>query len=87
MNTIIKIAWRNIWRNKKRTGLTMLSIILAIFLSLFTRSMQLGTFGSMISNAVKISTGYIQIHKKGYWENKSINETFLQKTEKFLKIS
>jgi ABC-type lipoprotein release transport system permease subunit len=30
----------------------------------------------MIDNAVKFSTGYIQIHKSGYWENKSINETF-----------
>lgn len=76
MITLIKIAWRNIWRNKKRTVLTMLSIILAIFLSLFTRSMQMGTFGSMIDNAVKLSTGYIQIHNPGYWENKSINETF-----------
>jgi ABC-type lipoprotein release transport system permease subunit len=76
MYTLIKIAWRNIWRNRKRTILTMLSIILAIFLSLFTRSMQLGTFGSMISNAVKLSTGYIQIHNEGYWENKSINESF-----------
>jgi ABC-type lipoprotein release transport system permease subunit len=33
----------------------------------------------MIQNAVKFSTGYIQIHKKGYWENKSISETFLYK--------
>jgi len=74
---LIKMAWRNIWRNQKRTALTMLSIIIAIFLSLFTRSMQQGTFGSMITNAVKLSTGYIQIHKDGYWENKSINETFL----------
>ena len=72
------MAWRNIWRNKKRTILTMLSIFLAVFLSLFTRSMQKGSYANMISNAVKFSTGYIQIHKKGYWENKSINETFLQ---------
>ncbi len=78
MNTLIKMAWRNIWRNKKRTILTMLSIFLAVFLSLFTRSMQKGSYANMISNAVKFSTGYIQIHKKGYWENKSINETFLQ---------
>ena len=81
MNILIKMAWRNIWRNKKRTALTMLSIILAIFLSLFTRSMQKGTFGSMVDNAVKLSTGYIQIHKSGYWENKSINETFLMSQE------
>ncbi len=71
------MAWRNIWRNKKRTFLTMLSIFLAVFLSLFTRSMQKGSYANMISNAVKFSTGYIQIHKNGYWENKSINETFV----------
>lgn len=72
------MAWRNIWRNKKRTILTMFSIFIAIFLSLFTRSLQKGTFGHMISNAVKLSTGYVQIHKNGYWENKTINETFVQ---------
>ena len=54
----------------------MFSIFLAVFLSLFTRSMQVGSYSNMISNAVKLSTGYIQIHAKGYWEKKSINETF-----------
>lgn len=81
MNTLIKMAWRNLWRNKKRTILTLLSIFMAIFLSLFTRSMQVGSYNSMIQNAVKFSTGYIQIHKKGYWENKSISETFLYKND------
>ena len=32
----------------------------------------------MIDHAVKLSTGYIQIHYPGYWENKSINDTFEQ---------
>lgn len=78
MNTLIKMAWRNIWRNKKRTVLTMSSITIAIFLSLFSRSLQKGTFGNMISNAVKFSSGYLQIQKKGYWEDKTIDETFEQ---------
>jgi ABC-type lipoprotein release transport system permease subunit len=72
------MAWRNIWRNKKRTIITMMSIFLAIFLSLFTRSMQVGSYGNMISNAVKLSTGYIQVQAKDYWENRSINETFIK---------
>lgn len=78
MKTLIKMAWRNIWRNKKRTILTMLSIFLAVFLSLFTRSMQVGSYSNMISNAVKFTTGYVQIHSKDFWENKSINETFVE---------
>jgi len=70
------MAWRNIWRNKKRTLLTIFSIFMAVFLSLFTRSMQIGVYTNMISNAVKFSSGHIQIHKKGYWENKSISKIF-----------
>ena len=76
MKMLLKMAWRNIWRNKKRTLLTMFSIFIAVFLSLFTRSMQVGSYANMITNAVKLSTGYIQIHANGYWEEKSINETF-----------
>lgn len=77
MKLLIKMAWRNIWRSKKRTILTLLSIFMAVFLSLFTRSMQIGSYGMMIGNAVKFSTGYIQIHRDGYWENKSINESMI----------
>ncbi|MCK5085992.1 MAG: ABC transporter permease [Melioribacteraceae bacterium] len=81
MNDYFKIAWRNIWRNKRRTILTMMSIFLAAFLSLFTRSMQKGSYANMIDNAVKLSTGYLQIHDEGFWENKSIDRTFIHSKE------
>ena len=67
---ILKIAWRNIWRNKKRSLITVASILIAIFLSLIMRSMQLGTYKGMIDNVVGSYTGYIQLHHKGYWDNR-----------------
>lgn len=76
-NTLIKMAWRNIWRNKSRTLITMFSIMLAFILALFTRSMQKGSYANMIENAVKLSTGNIQIHKNGYWKDKSLNKIFV----------
>jgi ABC-type lipoprotein release transport system permease subunit len=48
--------------------------------------MQKGSYQNMISNAVKLSTGYFQIQAKGYWENKSINKTFLNTPELLNKI-
>ncbi|MBI1931758.1 MAG: ABC transporter permease [Ignavibacteriales bacterium] len=78
MKTYFKMAWRNIWRNKKRTLLTIFSIFMAVFLSLFTRSMQIGVYTNMITNAVKFSSGHIQIHEKGYWNDKSISTTFVE---------
>ena len=77
MKELLKIAWRNLWRSKRRTVLTMTSIILAACMAMFTRSMQKGSYQNMISNAVKLSTGYFQVQAKGYFENKSVNKTFV----------
>lgn len=76
MKDYFKIAWRNLWRNKRRTMLTIASILFALFLALIMRSMQLGSYSSMVESAVKSTTGYIQVHEKGYWEDKSIDNTF-----------
>ena len=74
---ILKIAWRNIWRNKKRSLITVASILIAIFLSLIMRSMQLGTYKGTIDNVVGSYTGYIQLHHKGYWDNRSIDNSII----------
>jgi len=76
MKDYFKIAWRNLWRNKRRTLLTISSVLFALFLALFMRSMQLGSYSSMVESAVKSTTGYIQVHEKGYWADKSLDNTF-----------
>jgi len=38
--------------------------------------MQLGSYDRMIENAVRFHTGYIQIHKLGYWDDKVIDNSF-----------
>ena len=77
MKTYIKLAWRNLWRNKRRTIITVLSVLFAFFLALVMRSMQLGSYDLMVESAVKTSTGYIQIHALGYWDDKTIDNTFI----------
>ncbi len=86
MKELLKIAWRNLWRSKRRTILTMTSIVLAACMAMFTRSMQKGSYENMISNAVKLSTGYFQIQANGYWENKSVDKTFISTPELLSKI-
>lgn len=76
MGTLVKLAWRNIWRNRRRTLITIASIFFAIFFSLIMRSIQIGTFSHIVDNVVHSYTGYIQVHKKGYWEDKDINNSF-----------
>jgi ABC-type lipoprotein release transport system permease subunit len=76
MKTNLKIAWRNIWRNRRRTFITVASIFFGVLLSTFMTSMQEGTYSKMIDNVVSFYSGYIQIHQNDYWDNKTIEYTF-----------
>ena len=73
---LFTLAWRNIWRNKRRTLITAASVLFALLFALIMRSMQIGTYGKMVDNLVQAYTGYIQVQKADYWENKDINESF-----------
>jgi ABC-type lipoprotein release transport system permease subunit len=76
MFTNIKLAWRNIWRNKRRTLITVASIFFGVLLSAYMTSMQEGSYDKMVEIVVKFYSGYMQVHQEEYWENKSINNSF-----------
>jgi lipoprotein-releasing system permease protein len=77
MGTYLRLAWRNLWRNKKRTIIAAASVFFAVLLALIMRSMQKGSYNFMIDSSVRISTGYIQIHGKGYWDKRSLDKSIL----------
>ena len=56
--------------------MTIGSITFAVLLACVMRSMQLGSYENMIKNAAQFYTGYIQIHKNGYWDEQIIDNAF-----------
>lgn len=77
MKTLLTIAWRNIWRNKRRTLITVASIMFALFFALLMRGFQKGSYAKMKENAIEAYSGYLQIQKKEYWDDKNINNSFV----------
>jgi putative ABC transport system permease protein len=72
----ITIAWRNLWRNRRRTLITAASVFFAVLFAIVMRSLQLGSYDTMFRNAIESYSGYIQIQQEDYWENKTVNNTF-----------
>ena len=72
MSIDIKMAWRNIWRNPRRTILTIGAITFASLLLVFMLSFQFGSYETMINSSVKIHTGHLQIQADEYQDKKSI---------------
>ncbi|MGC9450017.1 MAG: ABC transporter permease [Oceanipulchritudo sp.] len=69
-----KIAWRNVWRNTRRSVLTLLALALSTALLLFMFAWQVGSYDSMIHAAVSTTTGEMQVLHKGYQENNDIRK-------------
>ena len=73
---ILKIAWRNVWRNKRRTLITAAAIFFAVLFSVVAESFNRGIFDGMIDNTVRFYSGYGQVLKKGYWEERTLDKSF-----------
>jgi len=71
-----KIAWRNLWRNKRRTLITAASVFFAVFFALLMRSLQLGSYDHMFRNVIESYTGYIQIQNEEFKDDPTVDNTF-----------
>jgi putative ABC transport system permease protein len=76
MISVTKMAWRNLWRNTRRTVLTSLAIAFAIGLTVFTRGIQFGMYELTIAYNVALGAGHVQVHRDGYWDKKTLRNTF-----------
>ncbi|HPA15008.1 MAG TPA: ABC transporter permease [Desulfobacterales bacterium] len=76
MNIIIRLAWRNVWRNLRRTVLTLLTIMVGCAMIIFINAMGKGGHDQMIEDSVAMNTGHLQIHEKGFWDNLTIDYAF-----------
>jgi ABC-type lipoprotein release transport system permease subunit len=86
MNTYFHLAWRNLWRNKRRTLIASASVFFAVFFALAMRSMQEGSYDYMVDASVSMYTGYIQVHAKEYWDKRSIDKSMELSTTKIEQI-
>jgi putative ABC transport system permease protein len=63
-----KLAWRNIWRNKTRSFITMGLIFLFTLQVISFQSLKKGTMLAVIDGLAGGYLGYVHVHEKDYWE-------------------
>ena len=73
---LFKLAWKNMWRNRNRTIITMAAIFFAVVLSVIASSLKNGIFDNLVKNVVSFYTGYVQVHKQGYQEEQILDNSF-----------
>ncbi len=71
MITIIKMAWRNMWRNWRRTLIASIAIVLGLVLLIFMDALMKGSDQAIFGNAVRLYGGNVQIHAPGFRDKAS----------------
>ena len=64
-----KVAWRNLWRNRRRTWLMAGGIGFAAWIPIIAMSLQGGTFTLMIDNGARMMVGHVQVQHPDYEDN------------------
>lgn len=71
---IRKLAWRNLWRNKRRTLITVLSVAFGVLLSVTFTGVGGYIYTLIIDSGVSMGMGHVSIQAKGYQELPSLKK-------------
>src|SRR6202158_3226514 len=72
---LLQFAWRNLWRNRRRTAITMTAIAFGDVMLLFVACLMAGLRWQMIENGTCLVMSQIQVHAPGYYPNRPIQKT------------
>jgi ABC-type lipoprotein release transport system permease subunit len=73
MNLYLRLAWRNIWRHRRRTVIIALAMGLSLGMMMFYDGLIDGFNNAIAGNAVRVLGGNVQVHAEGYREKVDSN--------------
>ncbi len=71
-----RLAWRNLWRNRRRTLITISAVVFATWLSIGMRGLQLGTYEQNINFSLNLFSGHLQLQHPSFADNPTLHNTF-----------
>ena len=77
MKILLTLAWRNLWRNKRRSIITISSVLFAVLCAVLFYAMEKGTYERMIDTMVRYSYGYVQIQDVLFEDEPSMDNALL----------
>ncbi len=69
---IVKVSWRNLWRNSTRTNITIAAVSLCVAILIIFQSLIVGLIGKAVYNTTNLVVGEVQIHANNYLDDRSI---------------
>ncbi len=69
---VLRLAWRNLWRNHRRTLIMIAAIIVGVWSMIFMTALMRGMVDDMIADGISVLPGHVQIHHPDYRDDPTI---------------
>ncbi|MCU0454105.1 MAG: FtsX-like permease family protein [Bacteroidetes bacterium] len=70
---LLRLAWRNIWRNRRRSLIILTSVVVGLIAIVFIEAVVRGFMRQSLDNQLGTHTAHIQVHRMGYHDNPAID--------------
>ncbi|WCP83689.1 ABC transporter permease [Vibrio harveyi] len=78
---LVKLAWRNLWRNKLRTSIMLGAMVFGLMGVVAMMGFMNGLVDSMVKNAISWQTSHFQIQQKSYLVNPELKDVIPEANE------
>jgi ABC-type lipoprotein release transport system permease subunit len=75
VKAMFMLAWRNLWRNHRRTTIMLAAITVGVWAMIFMTALMRGMVDDMLLNGIRSLPGEVQIHHPEYRDDPSINNS------------
>ena len=72
---LVQLAWRNLWRNPRRTFISVTAIALGYAMLLLFACLLHGLSRQMIDNGTRMGLSHMQVHAPDYYPDRSLHHT------------
>jgi ABC-type lipoprotein release transport system permease subunit len=68
-----RLAWRNLWRNYRRTSIMLAAIVIGVWAMIFMTALMRGMVDDMVKDGITVLPGHVQIHNSAYLDDPTIS--------------
>jgi ABC-type lipoprotein release transport system permease subunit len=69
---LVRLAWRNLWRNHRRTLIMLIAITIGVWAMIFMTALMRGMVSQMVRDGIDVLPGHVQIHQANFRDDPSV---------------
>lgn len=69
---VLRLAWRNLWRNQRRTWIMLGAVIVGVWAMIFMNALMRGMVDDMVKQGIEALPGHVQIHNPAYRDDPTV---------------